>query len=278
LKPAPPGRSFEEEKMVRLSAVFLALAVCLGSSPALATKVTGKIVVTREFREALDSAAKKNEEGPQAASYWNEPNGLLPVEPPRVDPAADLGVVLFQEGAPAPAPDSVATVPVRAARLEKSVVVVRPGSTLRFNNVDPFDHELYSPTVEAFKPERQAKGAFRPIEFKAEGTYEVRCKMMPHFLGWVVAVPATLVLALNKAGEFALEDLAPGKYTIRIFHGGAWVHEESFVVEDKREQEFEFKLTAGKDAQAASKPEGGADAKAAADGPKTADADKPKAD
>ncbi|HUT78891.1 MAG TPA: hypothetical protein VM285_14435 [Polyangia bacterium] len=264
--------------MVRLSAVFLALAVCLGSFPALATKVTGKIVVTPGFREALELAARKSEEG-QASSYWNEPNGLLPVEPPRVNPAVDLGVVLFQEGAPAPAPDSVATVPVRAARLERSVVMVRPGSTLRFNNVDPFDHELYSPTVPAFEPERQAKGAFRPIEFKAEGTYEVRCKMMPHFLGWVVAVPATLVLELDKAGEFKLEDLAPGKYTIKVFHGGSWVHEESFVVEDKREQTLEFKLTGGKAAPdpAAGKPE---DKKAASEtvGPKAEGDSKPKAE
>jgi plastocyanin len=241
--------------MLRLPAVFLALAVGLGAYPAQATKVTGKVVVTPEFREALERAAKAREEG-QTASYWNEPNGLLPVEPPRVDPSLDLGVVLFQEGTPAPGPDAVATVPVRAARLERGVVVVRPGSTLRFNNVDPFDHELFSPTVEAFKPERQAKGAFRPIEFKAEGTYEVRCQLMPHFLGWVVAVPATLVLELSKAGEFKLEELAPGKYTIKVFHGGAWIHEESFVVEDKREQVLEFKLTGGKDAPAAVKPAG----------------------
>ncbi len=264
--------------MVRLPAVFLALAVCLGAGPAAATKVTGKIVVTKEFREALERAAKKQEEG-KTVSYWNEPNGLLPVEPPQVDPSADLGVVLFQDGAPAPGPDDVATVSVRAARLEKNVVVVRPGSTLRFNNVDPFDHELFSPTVEAFKPERQAKGAFRPIEFKAEGTYEVRCKMMPHFLGWVVAVPATLVLELDKTGGFKFDDLAPGKYTIKIFHGGSWVHEEAFVVEDRREQAFEFKLTADK-APAAGKPAGEADTKAA-DGTgekKTEGDDKPKAD
>jgi plastocyanin len=240
-----------------MSSVVLALAVCLGSLPALAAKVTGKVVVTKEFRESVERAAKAKQEG-QQASYWNEPNGLLPVEPPRVDPSLDLGVVLFKEGAPAPGPDAVATVPVRAARLEKSVVVVRPGSSLRFNNVDPFDHELYSPTVETFKPERQAKGAFRPVEFKGEGVYEVRCQMMPHFLGWVVAVPATLVLELNKAGEFKLDELEPGKYTIKVFHGGAWVHEESFTVEDKREQAFEFKLKGDGTVPAEPRPADGA--------------------
>lgn len=239
--------------MVRLSAALIVLIVSLGSSPALATRVTGKVVVTTEFREALDRAARARDEG-KPVSYWNEPNGLLPVEPPRVDPSADLGVVLMKAGAPPPGPDDVSTVDVRAARLEQSVVVVRPGSTLRFSNVDPFDHELYSPTIEGFEPEQQAKGAFRPIEIKAEGAHEVRCRLIPGFRGWVVAAPATLVLELNRAGEFRIEDLEPGEYTVKVFHGGLWVHEESFTVEDRRDQAVEFRLSGDKVAPAAEKP------------------------
>jgi hypothetical protein len=219
-------------------------AVLLAATPALATKVVGKILVTKEFREALADPAE-SEDDQRLRGYWNEPNGMIPVQPPRVDPSRDLGVVVFKEGAKPPAPDKLATVKVRTGGLEKNVVVTRPKSTIRLRSIDPFDHELFSPELDSFRPERQAKNAFRPIEFPKEGVYHIRCKLMPHFNAYVLVTSATLVLEVDVKGNFTLDEVEPGSYTLKVFHGGKWVHEQKFEVSDegkKKDVRLEVKL------------------------------------
>jgi hypothetical protein len=227
----------------RSCAVVAALAVSAIGLSAAATDLTGKVVVGDEFLEAL-AEAEKAEAKSRESCYWNEPNGLIPVRPPLVDPSADLGVALYREGAPASEPDELFTVKVRAGSLERSLVLTRPGSTIRFDNVSPFDHELYVPGFDGFEPQRQARGNFRPIAFGEEKSYEVRCKLMSHFRGWVVATPATVIVDLKKNGAFGVEDLEPGNYKLKVFHGGRCVHEQDVEVADAKRMEIEVKLAA----------------------------------
>ncbi len=228
--------------MLRYVALLCLVTASLSAFPAMATKVNGKIVVTKELRESLAEKETKARD-PKTSGYWNEPNGVRQVEPPRVDPSSDLGVVIFKEGAPAPGADEVSTVNVRSGSLEKNVVVIRPNSTIKFINVDPYDHELYSPGLDTFPPEKRSRKEFRPIDFKAAGEFEVKCKLLTHFRGWIVVTPATMVVEVAKNGTFSLEDMQPGKYTIKVFHNGGWLHEQAFEVEEKaKELQVEVKL------------------------------------
>lgn len=236
--------------------LFVALATVITlTSPAWGAKLQGKVVVSKGLVESL-AEQEREEADAQRAYYWNEPNGMIPVRPPAVRPNSDLAMVLVKEGAAAPTPDELTTVKVRAASLERNVVVTRPGSTIRFRNVGPFDHELYSPGMPGFKPERQSRDAFRPIEFAKEGIFEVRCQLQPHFRGYVVVTNATTVVPMRKDGTFSIDELEPGKYTIKVFHRGSWIHEQKFeVAEDKREVQVEVKLASP---GAASSPPAGA--------------------
>lgn len=230
--------------MRRFQVIVVAALAMLIATPAAAVKVVGKIVITREFRESLaetDGPAKDE----RLKGYWNEPNGLIPVQPPRVDASKDLGVVIFREGADPPGPDKLSTIEVRASGLERNVIVTRPKSTIRLRSVDPFDHELYSPDLDSFRPERQAKDAFRPIEFSREGVYHIRCKLMPHFNAYVLVTNATLIAKLDRRGNFTIEDAEPGKYVVKVFHRGKWIHEQGFEIKDEKKQKdvrLEIKL------------------------------------
>jgi hypothetical protein len=251
--------------MRRFAVISVAVAAALIATPALAAKVIGKIIVTKEFREALAEAAPAPADE-RLEGYWNEPNGIIPVEPPRVDPSRDLAVVIIKEGAPAPGPNQLETVQIRTAGLERSVVVTRPKSTIRLRSSDPFDHELYSPELESFRPERQANGAFRPIEFPAEGVYHIRCKLMPHFNAYVLVTNATLVMSVDEKGNFTIDEAEPGNYTVKVFHGGEWVEEQKFEVKDDKkvkEVRVEVKLGGGKPgaADAPKQDDGKADGK-----------------
>ena len=226
--------------MLRFAALVVFSLFFLGVFDAHATKLNGKITITTKFKESL--AEKKDARREPIKGYWTEPNGFKQVLPPRVDPSRDLGVIINREGADSPKADDVATVKVRAGSLEKNVVIIRPGSQLKFRSVDPYDHELYSSTHPDFKPEKQSRNSFRPVDFKNEGIFEVRCKLMPHFSGWVVVVPATYVPEVNSNGEFRLDDLEPGKYEVKIFNEGKWVKSQSFEIPQRREFQLEIKL------------------------------------
>lgn len=223
--------------------VLLSVAIGLMALQGWSATLKGKISVNNTLRAELDKADKKETD---SRCYWNEPNGITSVVPPNIDPATDIAVVLTREGAEAPKPDDLATVIVRAADLERKVLVTRPGSTIRFRNEGPFDHELYSIGLDSFRPEKQSSGAFRPIEFAKEGDYEVRCKLMPHFKAYVVVTSATAIVEVARDGTFTVDNLVPGKYVFKIFYSGEWIKHESFEVKDdtKREVSLQIELSA----------------------------------
>lgn len=228
--------------MLRFMGVAIALLLSLSAIDANATKLSGKIVITAKFRDALAALEKQSDEG-KMRGYWNDPNGMKQVLPPLVDPSSDFAVVVYKKDAPAPKPDKIQTVNVLAGAMERNVVALRPGSRLKFVMMDPFDHELYSPGMDEFAPQKQAQRSFRPVDFKSEGIFEVRCKLMPHFKGWVVIAAATQIPTMKKDGTFALDDLEEGSYTIKVFFGGKWIKEKKFKVEKRqREVEVEIKL------------------------------------
>jgi hypothetical protein len=244
---------FKEE--VSMLPRFLVLAAALALAcpgRAEAAKVVGKVVVTESFRRALSDSESKAQ-ALVKGGYWNEPNAVRDVEPPYVSTSSDLGIALVLDGAPAPKVGEPVEVNVRAGGVEKRVIIVPPGTNVKFKSLDPFDHELYIPNVDWFPPEKQSRGSFRMIEFAKEGVFEVRCRLMPHLRAWVVVTPATHVLSADEGGSFSLDGLLPGKYTLRVFHNGAWVKEQKFeIVNERGDFPVEVKLEApGADAAGA---------------------------
>lgn len=221
-------------------AVFC-LAILIGAQSVALAGVAGKVIVTREF---LDSVAEKqkNQEGAAKLYYWNEPNGISPVRPPLVDPKNDIGMVLIPKGNVNSKPEDRTTVQVRAGGMEPGVVVTRPGSSIRFKNIDSFEHELYVPNMGKFQPELQSKGADRDIEFSEEGIFEVRCKRIPHFRAYVVVVKSGIPVKLEKDGGYSAGNLEPGDYSVKVFHGGAWVHSDSLAIPEGHKKDVKVDI------------------------------------
>lgn len=179
---------------------------------------------------------RKQAEDPNTRGYWSEPNGVRPIAPVRFDFSSDIGVAIFKEGADEPKADPVLSLNVLTGSLEKNVVVIRPKSRVKFIMKSPYDHELFAPGKHDFKPQKQGNNSFRPIDFYSEGVFEVKCKLFPHFQGWVVATPATYVPDVNSSGSFSIEDMEEGKYTLKVFFKGKWIVEKKFEVSGKKQE------------------------------------------
>jgi len=209
------------------------------SLPVGATDIVGKVTVTAKFIEQLDSLEQQSE---GARGYWNEPNGVKAIAPPTVNPASDFGVVLVKDGQGDMPADEVKSLNVLTGRLEKTVTVIRPKSRIKFIMRSPFDHELYSPGKHDFKPQMQSANTFRPIDFYSAGVFEVKCMLFPGLKGWIVVFPATRILELDDSGAFKVDDLAPGKYHLKVFFNGGWIHDQLVEVDGSR-QEIAVELT-----------------------------------
>lgn len=221
--------------------LLLTGVVSLLASPAVgAAKLNGQIQVTKAFINELAKVEKNRADSPRA-HYWNEPNGMAPVRPPDIDLTSDVAVILQKDDALVTSPDELKTVRVHAGAMESRVVVTRPKSTIRFRNVDPFDHKLYSPQLSSFRPEQQSNGSFRPIEFPEEGIFEIRCKLFPHFKAFVVVTKATTIVPVKADGTFAVADLEPGNYSLKVFYEGKWIEKRSFKA-DNREVKLSIDL------------------------------------
>ncbi|MBN2716516.1 MAG: hypothetical protein JXX14_11735 [Deltaproteobacteria bacterium] len=226
--------------MQKVLMVFIIPLIMLMGTIVSATVLSGKISVSPKFIEQLD-ALRKQSENNDFRGYWNEPNGVRPVASVRFDLSSDIGVALFREGAPEPKADPVLSLDVLTGALEKNVVVIRPKSRIKFVMRSPFDHELYAPGKHDFKPQKQGSNSFRPIDFYSAGVFEIKCKLFPHFQGWIVATPATYVPKLSQSGTFTEEDVEEGKYTLKVFFRGKWILEKKFEVSGKK-QEVAFEL------------------------------------
>ncbi len=226
---------------MRIAAIVVGAVFILTAPAAQAARVTGKVIVTAEFYEALSETERKKAES-ERMYYWNEPNGITAVRPPMVDLSSDIAMVLIRSDAPEPKPDELTTVKLHAGAMERQVIVTRPGSTIRFRNVDPFDHELYSPGIASFRPEYQSNGSFRPVEFTQEGVYEIKCKIVPHFKAYVLVTKATMIVPVKRDGTFLVNNVEPGEYTLKILFKGKWIHKESFKLAGGAGPKLEIKL------------------------------------
>ena len=220
--------------MHRFLAILLPFLIGFAISPANATDLSGKLSLSKKFIEQLVDA-EASDDNSKARGYWNDPNGVKPVSPPRIDLSSDFGVALFKDDGGEPKPDPVTSVKVRTGSLEKSVIVIRPKSRIKFIMKSPFDHELYAPHKHDFKPQVQGSNSFRPIDFYSAGIFEVKCKLFPHFQGWVVVVPASHVIDVSSSGSFKVDDLEPGKYTLKVFFRGGWIYEKKINVEGRKQ-------------------------------------------
>ncbi|MBN2804526.1 MAG: hypothetical protein JXR91_15635 [Deltaproteobacteria bacterium] len=235
--------------MYKIVTILLVLSIQVIVSSVHATDLTGKISLTNEFMQQL-MTTEDNSEINNAKGYWNEPNGIKPIAPPRVDLSSDFGVVLVREGETSPKGDEVKSVDVLTGKLDQSVIVVRPQSRVKFIIRSPFDHELYSPFKHDFKPQKQGNNSFRPIDFYTPGIFEIKDKLFPHFQSWVVVTPATYILKIDKDGTFKFAGAEPGNYSLKVFFKGHWIYNKTVIIDGKK-QEINASLSVISDEKAA---------------------------
>jgi plastocyanin len=141
----------------------------------------------------------------------------------------------------APPPGTRSEPPSKPAQMDQQqcvyiprVVVVPVGGTVEFLNSDLLLHNLHSVSTENPTFNRtQPKGRTIPVVFKKPETVRVDCDLHTWMRAWVVVAEHPFYAVTGANGEFVLDNVPPGKYTLKIWQEALGTVTREVTVGDK---------------------------------------------
>ncbi len=134
----------------------------------------------------------------------------------------DLGAaVVYLEGDPADVAARPVTVDIAINDKEyvPRVVVVPVGSTVRFQNHDPFDHNVFSVSEPSpFDLGQYGRGETRTWTFTKPGLVRVFCNVHPRMVAFVQVMAGRHFTQAAADGSFEIAAVQPGTWTVYAWH------------------------------------------------------------
>jgi plastocyanin len=128
------------------------------------------------------------------------------------------------------------------------VLVVMTGTAVDFPNSDQVRHQVYSfSPAKKFELALYAGSAHSPIVFDKPGLVTLGCNIHDNMLGYIWVTDSPWFARTAADGRALLHDLAPGEYTVRIWHAllnesGAQL-EQRISIADNQASTVSFRLT-----------------------------------
>lgn len=146
--------------------------------------------------------------------------GRISILEKRNKPSPDLGAaVIYLEGTGPAATPAPVDISINDKVYRPRVVVVPVGSTVRFPNTDPFDHNVFSVTEpNQFDLGLYGRGESKTHTFARPGLVRVYCNVHPKMVAYVVVMPNRYYAQPGVDGSFTIDNVAPGHYRMHVWH------------------------------------------------------------
>ena len=127
-----------------------------------------------------------------------------------------------------------------------NVLPVVAGTTVRFLNSDPTPHNVFSPDNEKYNLGTWPQGHTKDYVFskcaKPPCAYTQLCRVHPEMLGLVVVLQNPFFAVSNKNGEYKIENVPPGNYTLAVWHARAKAQPQPVTVDAAKPLTVDFTL------------------------------------
>jgi plastocyanin len=135
-------------------------------------------------------------------------------------PSPDLSsAVVYLEGTGAPGRPVTADMAINDKEFVPRVVVVPIGSTVRFPNHDPFDHNVFSASEpNQFDLGQYGRGEAKGRTFTSSGLVRIFCNIHPRMVAFVLVTTNRLSAQPAADGSFVIDSVTPGAYTLHVWH------------------------------------------------------------
>ena len=98
------------------------------------------------------------------------------------------------------------------------VLAIVKGSKVKFNNSDPFFHNVFSSSrIKMFNVSQEKKGDISELVFEKAGLIPIRCHIHANMKAYIVVLPNPYFAVTTEKGQFQIGDVPPGTYTMKVW-------------------------------------------------------------
>jgi plastocyanin len=222
----------------RVAWVTLGGLVCL--TLAQAQDIQGTVIVKRTLtKRKVTASAGQYDRGSSVQLGSSESEDRLAFERSHV--------VIYLEGE-VPAPPITAAIEQKDRQFLPDLVVIPPGSSVSFPNLDKIFHNVFSLSKpKTFDLGNYPKGQTRLVTFPKPGIVFVNCRLHPNMTATVVVSPNRWNAIADGSGSFTLHGVTPGTYTIVAWHKAAGFFSERVEVSPDRAATVQFIIPLAED-------------------------------
>jgi plastocyanin len=159
-------------------------------------------------------------------------------------------VVIYLEGPSGigPAKTTVLTMQQVNRRFSPDLLVIPVGSAVSFPNMDPIFHNIFSLSkAKTFDLGSYDKGESRSVVFAKPGIVSVYCHLHPNMEATIVVSPTRWYAQPDRSGQYRIQDVPPGQYTIVAWHKAAGFFRKSVLIEPGHNSVVGFFIPIGDD-------------------------------
>ena len=142
-----------------------------------------------------------------------------------------------------PAPSKRVTVSQRGLAFVPHIVAVQEGTTVDFQNDDSVQHNVFWPSVGGNKKDGHnmgtwPKGDKRSFKFDHAGVVPLLCNVHSEMSGFIVVSPTPYFAQTDSAGNFKIDNIPDGTYTVVAWHEGSKPQSKSVDVAGTGKADF----------------------------------------
>jgi len=125
-----------------------------------------------------------------------------------------------------PAPTSTIVIDQKGLMFVPHIAVVQQGATVDFLNSDTVAHNVFWTAISGNKKLGHnlgtwPKGEKRSFKFDKVGVVPLLCNVHPDMAAYVIVAPTPYFAVSNASGEYKIENVPDGSYTVTVWHEGA---------------------------------------------------------
>ena len=134
-----------------------------------------------------------------------------------------------------PPPEKHIVMDQKSLLFQPHAVAILVGSTVDFLNSDNVQHNIFWPSVAGNKKLSHnmgtwPKGEIRSFKFDTPGIVPLLCNVHPEMSGFIVVAPTPYYAEADAAGDFKIENVPDGSYTVTAWREGMKVQSKPVTV------------------------------------------------
>jgi plastocyanin len=125
-----------------------------------------------------------------------------------------------------PAPEKHITIDQKGLMFVPHIVVVQQGASVDFLNSDSVAHNVFWPSISGNKKLGHNLGTWphgqkQAFKFDNPGVVSLLCNVHPEMSAYLIVSPTPYFAQTDASGDFKIENVPDGAYTVTAWHEGA---------------------------------------------------------